>query len=143
MSFIKVLVHIVFTTKNRESLLSQEIRGKLYAHIREYSTKSNIYLEAVGGWNDHIHVLISLGKEQNISKLVNLIKGESSYWINKEKLLTQKFNWQDDYYAVSIGESGRSKLIEYIKKQEDHHKSQGFIKEINEILAKYKMGDNN
>ena len=139
MSFVRILLHIVFSTKNREPLLSKELRGKLYIHIREYAGAKNIFLETIGGWNDHIHLLISLGKEQSISKIVNLIKGESSFWINKGKLLEVKFSWQDDYYAVSIGESIREKLIDYIKRQEEHHKSQGFVQEINEILSKYKM----
>ncbi|MFA5012836.1 MAG: IS200/IS605 family transposase [Ignavibacteria bacterium] len=139
MSYVRILVHLVFSTKNRESLLSKEIRDKLYIHIHEYAGTKDIFLESIGGWNDHIHLLISLGKEQNISKIANLLKGESSFWINKGKLLEIKFSWQDDYYAVSIGESGREKLIDYIKKQEEHHKSQGFVQEINEILAKYKM----
>ena len=141
MSYVKIFVHLVFSTKDRVPLLSKDVRKTLFQHIKKHAYSNSIYVEAIGGWNEHVHLLISLGKEQNISKVAMLLKGESSYWINKQMILSEQFYWQDDYYAVSIGESGRSKLVDYIKNQEEHHKSQGYIEEINEILSKYKMND--
>ncbi|MFA7360669.1 MAG: IS200/IS605 family transposase [Candidatus Kapaibacterium sp.] len=141
MSFVKILVHLVFSTKDRRPLMSKEVRNLLFNHITDYASKNGIYLEQIGGWNEHIHLLVSLGKGQSISKVAMLLKGESSHWMNKQKVLSEDFYWQDDYYAVSIGESGKSKLIAYIKNQVEHHKSQGYLQEINEILSKYKMND--
>ncbi len=141
MSYVKILVHLVFTTKEREPFLSPTVRPLLFKHIKEYSKLNNIYLESIGGWNEHVHVLVSLGKEQTISKVAMLIKGESSYWMNKSKMLDVHFNWQDDYYAISIGESGRGNLISYISNQEKHHKGQSYLQEIREIISKYKLKD--
>ena len=72
---------------------------------------------------DHVHCLISLGIDQNISKVVSLIKGESSHWINQEKLVPGKFAWQDEYFAVAVSESNVRRVQEYIRNQELHHKN--------------------
>ena len=76
---------------------------------------------------DHIHLLISLGTEQTISKVAMLIKGESSLWLNKQKLVKQKFEWQEEYIALSVSESGIEKVRAYIANQEEHHKEKTFM----------------
>jgi putative transposase len=76
---------------------------------------------------------------------VQLIKGESSFWINKEGLTQQKFEWQDEYFAVSVSESMIDKVREYIKNQEEHHKHKTFQQEYDEFISKYgfqKFADN-
>ena len=83
--------------------------------------EKEIFLQAINGYEDHLHCLISLGKEQSISKVAQLIKGESSFWINKNNLTTEKFMWQDDYYANSVSESNVKKVENYIRNQEIHH----------------------
>ena len=86
--------------------------------------------------NMHI-VLISLGKEQNISKVAQLIKGESSFWINKNKLTENKFVWQDDFWAVGVSESHLQSVRNYIHNQEEHHSKKTFNDEVNESMVKY------
>ncbi len=105
MSFVRIWVHVVCTTRNREQILSSETRKKLFAHIRENCIRKGIFLDRIGGWSDHIHLLISLGREQNIAKILMLIKGESAHWLNGQQLMRGKFHWQDDYYAISVSES--------------------------------------
>ncbi len=84
-----------------------------------------------------MHCLISLGKDLSISKVSQLIKGESSYWINKNKLTKEKFFWQDDYFAVSVSESQVQSLISYIKNQEEHHAKKTLAEEVDELMTKY------
>jgi putative transposase len=106
MSWVRVWIHLVFTTKNGTPYLDdKELRETVYEHIRQNAKEKEIWLDQVNGHNEHIHCLISLGKEQTISKTAQLIKGESSFWINKNKLTSQKFEWQDDFWAVSVSES--------------------------------------
>ena len=105
MSFVKIWVHTVFSTKNREPLLTATIRQEVYSHIISNCHKKEIFLEAINGQSEHVHCLISLGKEQSIAKVSQLIKGESSFWINQENITAKKFAWQDDYFAVSVSES--------------------------------------
>ena len=79
MSFVKIWVHLVFATKNREPLLNKELRQNLISHIIKNCKEKDIYLQAINGYTEHIHCFISLGKDQNISKISQLIKGESSF----------------------------------------------------------------
>ena len=90
--------------------------------------------------SDHIHLLISLGREQTIRKVIMLIKGESSNWVNKEKIIYGKFEWQDEYIAISVSESIVSKVREYINNQAEHHKTKSFEEEYNLFIRKYKFG---
>lgn len=81
--------------------------------------------------------MISLGKDQTISKISQLIKGESSKWINDNKLTKTKFFWQDDYWAVSVSESHIESVKEYIQNQEEHHRTKSFTEEVEEFMKKY------
>jgi putative transposase len=129
MSYVRIWVHLVFTTKNRESYFSKEIRDKVISHIISNAKAKNIYLEAIGGWSEHLHVLISLGREQSISKVAMLLKGESANWINQQNMFRGKFYWQDDYFALSVSESLVDKVKAYIVNQEDHHRAKPFAEE--------------
>ena len=137
MPFVKIWIHAVWATKSRKLLLTKEIRSKIFEHIKENAKKKEIFIDCVNGHIEHVHCLISLGTEQNIAKVIQLIKGESSYWINKENLLKNKFEWQDEYFAVSISESGIGSVREYIHNQEEHHKKKTFQQEYDEFIEKY------
>lgn len=138
MSWIRIWVHLVFSAKNAEAYLpTEELRKKVFRHIKQNAEKKSIWLDMIDGHNNHAHCLISLGKEQSISKVAQLIKGESSFWINQNKLVKGKFVWQDDYWAVSVSESHLQSVREYIKNQEEHHKTKSFAEEIDEFMKKY------
>ena len=79
-------IHLVWATKKREPLLDKTLRLKLFSHIRENALAKNIHIDFINGYIDHIHLLVSLNADQTIANIVQLIKGESSYWINKNKL---------------------------------------------------------
>jgi putative transposase len=137
MSFVKIWVHLVFATKNRAPLLSKNFRYDLHNHIIQNCKEKDIFLQTINGYTDHIHCLISLGKDQTISKISQLIKGESSLWINKNNFTDGKFSWQDDYFAVSVSESQVETVVNYIKNQEQHHAKKSFEDEVQEFMTKY------
>ena len=138
MPFVKVYIHFVWSTKNRETYLeTKEIRNKVWFHIKENAVKKGIFIDFVNGYSQHCHCLISLGIDQTISKIMQLIKGESSFWINKEGLTKEKFEWQDEYYGVSVSESMIEKVRDYIKNQEVHHSLKSYDDEIDELINKY------
>jgi len=137
MGFTKVWIHLVWATKKREPVLHKELRTPLFLYIRENAKKKNIHLDFVNGYTDHVHCLISLDADQTIAKIVQLMKGESSYWINQQKLLQRRFEWQAEYFAVSIGESGINNVREYIKNQEQHHQKKTFEQGYREFIEKY------
>ncbi|MCA0447087.1 MAG: IS200/IS605 family transposase [Bacteroidetes bacterium] len=137
MSFVRIWVHLVFSTKDRSPFFSKEIRPLIYNHIQLNCREKGIFLTDLNGHLEHIHCLISLNKNQTISQVAQLIKGESAFWINKEKIIAGKFAWQDDYFAVSISESQIESVQNYIRNQEDHHKKKSFSMEIEEFNKKY------
>lgn len=138
MAFVKVYIYLVWSTKNRAPYLdSKDLRLKVWNHIRENGQSKGIFVDFINGYSDHCHCLISLGMDQTIQKTVQLLKGESSFWINKNKLTKEKFEWQDEYFAVSVSESMVNKTRDYIKNQEEHHQKKTFQDEYEEFISKY------
>jgi len=136
MPFVKVWIHFVWSTKNREPLLGDEVRLKVFQHIRENARAKEIYLDFIGGHVDHVHCLISLGTSQTIEKIMQLIKGESSFWVNKNKLCRRKFEWQDEYFAVSVSEANVESVRKYIANQEEHHRVKSFDEEFKDFMTR-------
>jgi putative transposase len=137
MPFIKIWVHLVWATKNRVPLLTKDMWQQVFKHIKENGMEKNIYVDFVNGHVDHEHCLISLNANQTIAKILQLLKGESSFWINKNNLCKQYFEWQDEYFEVSVNESGVDAVREYIKNQKTHHARKTFEEEYDEFTRKY------
>ncbi|CAN5365826.1 hypothetical protein BH23BAC2_BH23BAC2_27020 [soil metagenome] len=138
MSFIKVYIHFVWSTKNRYPFLnSKDLRFMVWNHIKENAKQKNIFIDYVNGYSDHCHCLVSLGLDQTIQKTMQLIKGESSYWINKNNLTLKKFEWQDEYYAISVSGSSIDRVRNYIKNQEEHHRIKTYQEEYDGFITKY------
>lgn len=81
------------------------------------------------GYTDHVHCLISLKSDQTTSKIMQLIKGESAFWINQQKLTNSKFGWQDEYFGISVSESQLNRVKNYIRNHEVHHQKKSFSEE--------------
>lgn len=137
MPFINVYLHIIWSTKNRMKIITKELKPLLIEHIKSNAKEKEIFILGINCVQDHMHLLISLGADQTIGKVVQLIKGESSHWINKNKILTDKFEWQDDYIAVSVSKSILEKVKNYISNQEKHHRIKSFSEEVEEFRRKY------
>ena len=137
MSFVKIWVHAVWSTKNREPFLNNSIRQDVFEHIHQNALNKEIYMEIVGGYSDHVHCLFRLKNDQTISKVIQLIKGESSFWINQQKIIRSKFQWQDEYFAISVSESGMNSVKKYISIQEEHHEKKSFQEEYQAFIQKY------
>ena len=130
MSFVRNWIHLVFSTKGRKPLLVSAIRQTVFQHIRKQGLANGIQMDFVNGYYDHIHCLFMLPSTMPLSKAVQLLKGESSRWINQDGLTAEPFEWQDEYYAESIGVNDVERVRAYIKNQEDHHKNISFESEI-------------
>ncbi|HEX6893032.1 MAG TPA: IS200/IS605 family transposase [Chryseolinea sp.] len=138
MPFIKVMIHFVWSTKNRAPFLaSPELRMRVWKHIRDNAAEKGIFIDMINGYQEHCHCLISLGIDQSMRKIMQLLKGESSYWINKNRLCSEKFEWQDDYFAASVSESMVPRVRQYIKNQEEHHQAKTFVEEYDLLIRKF------
>ena len=133
MSYISIWVHCVWTTKRRYPFITEDFRVQLVNHIRNYAREKGIFIDSVNGYSNHLHALISLGGSQNISELMRLIKGESSHWINKQKFTKFRFEWQDDFYAVSVDKDSLIKVRKYIFNQVIHHRKKSLEEELKTI----------
>jgi putative transposase len=136
--YIRVWIHYVWSTKNRLPVLADEFRYPLFEHIKKNALLKKIYLDRINGYHDHVHCLVSLGLDQTIEKIAQLIKGESSFWYNnKSGFNSLKLEWQNEYFAVSVGESLLDTVRAYIDKQAEHHQKKTFAEEYSEFIFKY------
>ena len=137
MSYVRIWLHCVWGTKDRTPFIAENNKKAIIDHIRENAIKKGIYIYFINGHKEHFHSIISLNKEQNIANVMHLIKGESSFWINKNDVTKTKFEWSDEYFAVSISETHINKVRDYIKNQEEHHRKKTWKEEYEEFMSKY------
>ena len=114
---------------------SKELRATTWEHIQENAQKKKICIDTINGYHDHCHALIFMDFNQTMSQVMQLIKGESSYWMNKNKLCRTRFEWQDEYYAVSVSPSNLDQVREYIRNQEEHHRHSSFQEEFDHFIT--------
>jgi putative transposase len=134
MSYVKIWIHAVWGTKNRQPILSKEKRNELFLHIKENAKQKEIYIDLINGYTDHVHCLLMLNADMPVSKAIGLVKGESSFWANKQRVFEQKFEWADEYFAASVSDSQIAKVRAYIVNQEEHHKKKSFFEEYSWFL---------
>lgn len=137
MSYVKIWIHAVWGTKNREPILSKEIRHEFFSHLKDNAIKKGIYINTVNGYLEHVHCLFTLNADLSTAKTMQLIKGESANWANKVKILPTHFSWADEYFAVSVSESQVEKVRQYILNQEEHHRKVSFNQEYEIFIKKY------
>jgi putative transposase len=129
MALTKLWIHCVWSTKCRIPFLKKDLRYSLYDHIIRNANDKSIEINQIGGWDDHVHILLKIHPSQNLSSIIHSIKGESSSWINREKFLPGIFSWQDAYYAESISMKDIKAVKNYIMNQEEHHSKLSFLEE--------------
>ena len=140
MAFVKIMIHAVWGTKNREPYLTKDIRTVIMNHIKENARSKEIFIDTLNGYTEHLHCLLGLNADMSISKAMHLIKGESSFWINKQKITRYKFEWADEYFGVSVSESMLDKMRAYINAQEEHHRKVSFTQEYEKFIRRYNLG---
>jgi putative transposase len=141
MAYVKNWLHCVWGTKNRFPFLKGRMKSDLIEHIRTNAREKGIYIDFINGHTEHIHCLIRLGPDQTLSRAIQLIKGESSYWINKTGKTNFKFEWADEYFAASVSEKDLPAVRKYIRNQEEHHRIKSWEEEYNDFLSEYGLVD--
>ena len=126
--------HCIFSTKDRQKLLTADLRSDLWSYFGGIARKNEFKLLVAGGIEDHAHILISTHGTLEVSRAMQLIKGGSSHWLRQEK--SRDFGWQQGFAAFSVSTSQLEKTIEYINSQEEHHKKVDFKTEYIEFLKK-------
>ncbi len=137
MSFVKIMIHAVWRTKNSKNLITLDFRPVLLKHIRLNAKAKGIYIDTINARPDHVHCLLALNADMALSKAMSLIKGESSHWVNQNKFLPYRFEWAAEYYGVSVSESQLGKVRNYINNQDLHHANMSYDEEYQLFLEKH------
>ncbi|NJM36865.1 MAG: IS200/IS605 family transposase [Akkermansiaceae bacterium] len=138
-SLAQIMLHLVFSTKDRKPMLNDEIRDELHAYIGGIITSLKGTLLKSGSASDHIHLLIAQSRTISVADLVQEIKTGSSKWIKTKGDQYRNFHWQGGYGIFSISPSHRDILEAYIANQAAHHRKETFQDEYRRLLAKYKI----
>ncbi|MBK7087570.1 MAG: IS200/IS605 family transposase [Chitinophagaceae bacterium] len=138
-TYTQILYQIVYSTKYREKTLEAENRKELYKYIWGILNNNKCYLYQIGGIEDHIHIITHLHPSVALADLVKDIKLASSDYIKNKKLFPNFNGWQDGYAAFTYSIDTKENLINYVKNQEEHHKTKTFVEELKELLIEYKI----
>ncbi len=136
-SLSKVLLHVVFSTKQRRKLIPAEVAEELYAYIAGICRQLQSEAYRVGGTEDHVHIACTLPRTIAVSKLLEEVKKASSVWIKGRDVRCRDFAWQAGYGAFSLGQSQLGALIRYIENQREHHRTRSFKEELLVLFDKY------
>ena len=136
-TYTQIHIHAVFAVQNRTSLINKSWQERLYKYIVAIIQKRGHKVLSIGGMPDHVHILFGFRPTQALSNLMLEVKRDTSEWINKEKLITGRFSWQEGYGAFSYGKSQIPTIANYIETQEKHHKKNTFREEYLEFLKKF------
>ena len=136
-SLSQILLHITFSTKNRENLIRADIRNELCAYMAKICNDLGCFAHKINCVANHVHIACNLSRTITIAKLLEEIKKNSSKWLKTKGNYYQNFAWQGGYGAFSLGMSQLPTIIQYIEDQEEHHRSKTFKEEYLELLKRY------
>ena len=137
-SLSQVYIHIVFSTKEREAYLNDEIiRKQLYAYLAAVLKDHNCPALLINGTSDHVHILCNMSRTHTISDVIRQLKRGSTKWLKKQRPEFEKFQWQAGYGVFSVSASNVSRVKGYISRQEEHHKKMNFKEEFTALLKKH------
>ena len=132
-----LLVHLVFSTKDRRPWLNDTIRPEMHGYLASVAGSGENYCFRVGGMADHVHVALLLARNRTVAQTVEKLKVSSSKWIKGKDPKFMKFRWQKGYAAFSVGPADREALLRYIDAQAIHHRERDYQAEMRALFAKY------
>lgn len=138
-SLSRILIHLVFSTKNRERVLTPDIQKELHPYLA--GTLDNIECPSlrVGGVEDHVHLFFGLSRTRTIADVVETVKTSSSKWIKTKGREFAAFHWQSGYGAFSVSQSDADAVVDYIRDQARHHQKMTFQDEYRRLLERYQV----
>lgn len=138
-TYYQIHVHLVFAAKERYPLLTGQHQKNIHAYLAGKAKEHNCYINAIGGTEDHLHILININPKISISEITKTLKGSSSHYINERKMSPAHFEWQTGYGAFSVSQSNVGKVTEYVRNQPEHHRKCSFSEEYISLLGKHNI----
>jgi putative transposase len=136
-SLSKVIVHIIFSTKDREPFLDSNVRARMHAYLATMCRDLGGELVRVGGVSDHVHIVTTLPRTLSQAEMIEQIKKASAKWIKEVDTRYRPFFWQRGYGAFSVSPSQLEAVLQYIEAQQEHHRTRTFQEEYRELLRKH------
>ena len=136
-SLVKIYVHTIFSTKNRQPLIDREISDQLYSYLAGICNGLECFPIKIAGYDDHVHILSLLSKKIAVMKFIEEVKTASSGWIKKQNERYRNFYWQRGYGAFSVSASEIDYVKKYIELQNEHHRTITFQEEYRKILRQH------
>jgi REP element-mobilizing transposase RayT len=138
-SLTNLLYHIVFSTKERVPLIEDGLRESLYEYIGGIVRGQRGVLLEIGGMPEHVHLLVKLKADLAVATAVRFVKSNSSGWINENRKIQGRFEWQAGYFGVTVSESRVAELRRYIQTQQEHHARISFEDELKKLVKKHRI----
>jgi putative transposase len=138
-SFVCMNCHVVFSTKNREPLITPDLAPRLYEYIAGTIRQTGSTLITAGGMPDHVHLLVSLGRQKALADALRDIKANSSRWIHETFENLRGFAWQSGYGGFAVSYSNLDEVKRYISHQKEHHRVRTFKEEFLAFLKRHSI----
>ena len=138
-TYTDLLFHVNFSTKDRAPLLDAELKPRLFPYLGGIIRELGGSALLINGPSDHVHILVSLSAKTALSEIVGKVKANSSGWVHREFPEKQTFAWQTGYAAFSVSHSQKESVLDYIAKQEEHHRKMSFQDELIRFLKKHEV----
>ncbi len=136
-SLSRILIHLVFSTKNRERVLTPALQTELHPYLAGILNNIECPSLQVGGIEDHVHLFFGLSRTRTIAEVVETVKTSSSKWIKTKGAQFADFHWQSGYGAFSVSQSDADAVVAYIQNQSQHHQKMTFQEEYRRLLERY------
>ena len=138
-TYTQIHMQCVFAVKYRASVINKNWQDRLHKYIIAIINNNGHKLLSINSMPNHLHLFFGMRPNQSLSDLMRLVKGDSSEWINNEKLTAGKFRWQEGYGAFSYSKSHVDNVVKYILNQEEHHRKKTFLEEYKLMLQKFEV----
>ncbi|MCF8219472.1 MAG: IS200/IS605 family transposase [Bacteroidales bacterium] len=138
-TYTQINIHAIFAPYKRENIILKEYRSELFKYIKGILNNNKQYSLAVNGCKGHVHIFFEIHPTTSLSDILRIVKTNSSKWINQNRFVKGKFEWQDGYGAFSYFYSQRDDVIKCIMNQEDHHKKRTFSEEYFDLLERFQI----
>ena len=138
-TYTQIHIQAVFAVQNRLCLINKQWKDQLYKYITGVIQNQGHKLLAINGVADHVHIFFGYRPVQSLSDLMQDVKGNSSKWINQNRLVKGRFSWQEGYGAFSYHKNRVQSIINYILRQEEHHKKISFRHEYQKLLEEFEV----
>lgn len=137
MLLVRNWYHCAWTTKDMAPLIVSEKKYDILTHMRIHAAERGLYIDIINGPPEHVHCIIFLRANQVLSSLVYYIKQESTAWINRKKVLPERFEWADEYIGTTVSPTDLEKTRDYIRKQDEYHIVRTWEEEREELLKEW------